>query len=211
MELPAVRDLQTRLEAVGAPYEVLPHPRTGSAIAEAVALGVPACEVAKTVVLVASHGWVRAVVPADDRVSVSKVQRVLQDDSVRLARADELRTHYPEYELGAVPPLGGTRSELAILDTSLVARATVVIEAGTHDASLRLSPRDLVHVSGAWIADIRAEVWEPMDRGAPVVETRAHVGRRTDGTARPGRDDHLTRRPTAPQPRAPRPKGGEKP
>ena len=130
MPLHTVRDLQARLDAVGAPYEVLPHPRTTSAIAEAEALDVPAREVAKTVILVAAHGCVRAVVPADARVSVARVRRVLQDDSVRLAREDELRILYPEYELGAVPPLGGMRSELAILDTSLVERANIVIEGG---------------------------------------------------------------------------------
>jgi Ala-tRNA(Pro) deacylase len=194
MELRAVRDLRTRLDAIGAPYEVLPHPRTTSAVAEARALGLPAREVAKTVVLVASHGCVRAVVPANARVSVSRVRRVLQDDSVRLAREDELRTHYREYELGAVPPLGGTRAELAILDTSLISRATIVIEAGAHDTSLRLSPRDLVHACGAWIADIRAEepahhVPQPRER---LVETRVRVRRRADGARPAAPDDHRT-------------------
>jgi prolyl-tRNA editing enzyme YbaK/EbsC (Cys-tRNA(Pro) deacylase) len=155
MQPAAVHDLQAKLDAVGAAYELLPHPRTTSAIAEAASLGVPPCEVAKTVILVASHGCVRAVVPADARVSVPDVRRVLQDDSARVAGEDELRRMYVEYELGAVPPLGGTRAELAIVDTSLIARPTIVIEAGRHDASLRVSPRDLVHVCGAWIADIR--------------------------------------------------------
>jgi Ala-tRNA(Pro) deacylase len=149
-----VRELSSR--QLG--YELIPHRRTMTAGDEAAALGVPADEVAKTIVLVAGSGYVRAVLPASERLDLHKVRELLGNGKdARLATETELAGAYPMFELGAVPPFGGPAGDRAILDRRLVEKGTVVIEAGTHSESLRVTAQDLVTVTGAEVADISTE------------------------------------------------------
>jgi prolyl-tRNA editing enzyme YbaK/EbsC (Cys-tRNA(Pro) deacylase) len=72
---------------------------------------------------------------------------------VHLASEDDLRRDYPEFELGAVPPIGG-RHDPVIVDPKVAERESVVIEAGTHDESLRIAAADLLQLTGAPVTDI---------------------------------------------------------
>lgn len=139
-------------------YTVVPHLRTQSALAEARAVGVTAHEVAKTIVVVTGDGYVRAVVRADDRLDLHKLRHAI--DSVaklRLATEAELGAAYPAFELGAVPPFGGPAGDRAIVDAALAREQEVVLEAGTHDRSIKLHMQDLLALSGAEVADIAAD------------------------------------------------------
>jgi Ala-tRNA(Pro) deacylase len=64
--------------------------------------------VAKTLVLKAPAGFVRAVLPSSCRVDVRKLAEAVGESRkhVGLATEDELAQEYPEFELGAVPPFG---------------------------------------------------------------------------------------------------------
>jgi Ala-tRNA(Pro) deacylase len=110
-------------------------------------------QVAKTVVVRAGGGCVRAVVPASCRLDLEKLAALLGSETMLLTES-ELDGAYPQFELGAVPPFGGPRGDRVVVDTALVDAGYVVVEAGTHDASLRLRPRDLVALADAEVADI---------------------------------------------------------
>jgi Ala-tRNA(Pro) deacylase len=146
------------LEQAGIDFDVLEHARTMRAVDEAAALGVEAEEVAKTLVLVAPGGNVRAVIAASERIDVHKVAALLAvgGKKVRLASEEDLARDYPEFELGAVPPFGG-REDRVLVDERLAGRDSVVVEAGSHDRSVRLNPADLVRLTGAQVADIGRE------------------------------------------------------
>ncbi len=154
----ATSDLTSVLDDAGVKYELLPHAHTESALAEAEALGVSPDDVAKTLVVKTADGYVRAVLPASARLDLGKVRAIQGGGggrhTVHLASEDDLRRDYPEFELGAVPPVGGSRRDPVVVDLQLADRESVVIEAGSHDESLRLAPTDLVHVSGASVASI---------------------------------------------------------
>jgi Ala-tRNA(Pro) deacylase len=145
--------LLAELDAAGLAYTVIPHRRTETAAAEAEALGVPAGTVAKTIVLGTPDGFVRAVLPASERLDLHKVRDLLAAKDVELATELQLAGAYPDYELGAVPPLGGG-DDGVLLDTRLAASETLLVEAGVHDASLRLRTTDLVAHTRASIADL---------------------------------------------------------
>ena len=66
-------DVTRLLDEAGIDFDVLEHPRTESATDEATVLGVRPEEVAKTLVLVASGGNVRAVLAASERIDLQKV------------------------------------------------------------------------------------------------------------------------------------------
>ena len=65
------------LEEAGVDFDVLEHAHTERAADEAAALGIGPEEVAKTLVLVASGGNVRAVLAASERIDLRKVAAVL--------------------------------------------------------------------------------------------------------------------------------------
>lgn len=141
------------LDAASIAYTVIPHRPTFTAADEAQALGVPANAVGKTVVLTTPDGLVRAVVPASERLDLRKVRELLASREVELATEQQLAGAYPEFDLGAVPPLGGGQDPV-LLDTRLEASESVLVEAGAHDASVRLKTDDLVTHTGARIADL---------------------------------------------------------
>jgi Ala-tRNA(Pro) deacylase len=159
-ELPmATEDLTRVLDEAGVPYELLSHAHTESAVAEANALGVAAAEVAKTLVLNVPEGYVRAVLPASERIDLRKLREVRGGarDDVHFASESDLARDYPEFELGAVPPVGGARRDPVVLDSRLAERDSIVLEAGTHEASVRVSAADLLRVANAEVADICAD------------------------------------------------------
>jgi prolyl-tRNA editing enzyme YbaK/EbsC (Cys-tRNA(Pro) deacylase) len=151
-------DVTGFLEEAGVDFDVLEHARTERAADEAAALGIEPEEVAKTLVLVAPGGNLRAVLAASARVDLHKVAALLGvgGKKVRLASEDELARDYPEFELGAVPPLSG-REDQVIVDERLAGRDSLVLEAGSHDRSVRLKAAELVRLTGALMADICRE------------------------------------------------------
>jgi len=101
----------------------------------------------------------RAVVPASGRLADRKLRDLIRGSKkdVHLATEDDLRRDYPDFELGAVPPVGGTRRDPVIVDSRVTARGSVVLEAGSHEQSLRIASSDLVRAAGAEVADIYKE------------------------------------------------------
>jgi Ala-tRNA(Pro) deacylase len=151
----ASNDLTRLLEAEGVEYQLLPHDHTESAFAEAEALGVDPTDVAKTLVVETPDGYARAVLPASERLDLRKLGDFLGagKKKVHLASEEALARDYPEFDLGAVPPLGGRR-DAVVVDRRIAERESVVLEAGSHDESIRVARDDLVRVTGAKVADI---------------------------------------------------------
>lgn len=150
------RELTTALDKAGVGYELLPHAHTERAADEAEALGVAPAEVGKTLVLTTPSGYVRAVLPASERLDFRKVGEVLGvgKKSIHLSTEDDLARDYPEFDLGAVPPFGDGRGDRVLVDSRLAERPSVVVEAGSHDESVRLPTADLVRLAEAEVADI---------------------------------------------------------
>jgi len=146
--------LVQQLEQASVAYELIEHARTTTAAAEAHALGLKPREVAKTVVLSTPDGFLRAVLPASERLDLGKVRGLLGTKEVQLATEMVLAGAYPEFELGAVPPLTGGDGDRVLVDRRLRKNEWVVLEAGTHEQSLRLRVSDLVELSDARVVDL---------------------------------------------------------
>ena len=146
------------LRKAGCDFELLPHSETFSAAAEAHAVGELEEFVAKTVVLRDDRGrQIRAVVPASRRLDLAKLAREVDADEVTLLDEPELLGSYPQFELGAVPPLSGPAGDAVVIDKTIVAHDHVVFEAGVHDTSVLLRTEDLLAASGALVADIASD------------------------------------------------------
>ncbi len=149
-------DLRHELDRAQLDYDLIEHRRTETAGDEARAIGVPPEQVAKTVVLATAVGYVRAVIAASAHLDLHKLRQLLGDKHARLASEAELVLAYPMYELGAVPPFGVPAGDRVLFDRRLAQRDSVVLEAGSHNESLRMKTADLLILSGAEVADIAA-------------------------------------------------------
>ena len=146
--------LTAALERAGVGYEVLEHAPTDRAADEAKALGLDPSEVAKTIVVTTGEQSFRVLLPAADRLDMHKLRDVLEaGKELHLLSEEALRQEYPEFELGAVPPLGG-RDDSVVVDRRVAEHERIVFEAGAHDRSVRVGASDLVAATGARVADV---------------------------------------------------------
>lgn len=151
-------DLTSVLDEAGIEYELLSHAHTERAADEAEALGLPPAAVAKTLVLAAPEGHLRVVLPASERIDLRKVRDYVEGGkSIHFAAEDELARDYPEFELGAVPPFGGAAGDRVLVDSRVAKQRSVVLEAGSHERSVRLETADLLRLTEGEIVDICKE------------------------------------------------------
>jgi Ala-tRNA(Pro) deacylase len=149
--------LTEALDEAGVAYEVLEHARTDRAADEAAALGLRTDEVAKTIIVTAGAGNTRVVLPAAARIDMHKLRDLLEGGKeLHLLSEDALGRDYPEFELGAVPPVGGPKDPI-VVDRRIADLDKVVFEAGAHDRSVRIAAADLVAWPSARVADVCAD------------------------------------------------------
>jgi Ala-tRNA(Pro) deacylase len=144
------------LDREGIPYELVEHERTESAAAEASAAGLPASDVAKTVVLRDEAGVRLAVIPASERLDMHKLREELGSRGLRLLTEREMANQFDDFEVGAVPPFGPMLHALELVDQRLLDHERVLCSGGDHEHGVLLDPRDLVRAGQARVADICA-------------------------------------------------------
>jgi Ala-tRNA(Pro) deacylase len=150
----AETDVLSILNDAGVEYELLAHPRTETAAEEAETLGLDPKEVAKTLVVSTPAGYLRAVLPASERIDLRKLREHVEGGKrIHLATEEALERDYPGFELGAVPPFGGN-GDRVLVDSGLAERETVVLEAGSHEQSVRIRTMDLLDLTGAEVVDL---------------------------------------------------------
>ena len=149
-------DVTRLLDDAGAEYELLHHAHTERAVAEAEALGLEPADVAKTLIARTPGGMLRALVPASERIDMRKLREAVggAKDEVQLASEEDMARDYPEFPLGAVPPVGGARNDPVIVDRKLVEREWLVFEAGSHDDSIRVRTDDFLRITDARTAEL---------------------------------------------------------
>lgn len=149
--------LTQALDSSDVAYELLEHAPTDRAAEEASALGLRPNEVAKTIVLTTGIRNMRVLLPASERIDMHKLRELLDTGKeLHLLTEEAMQRDYPEFELGAVPPLGG-REDAVVVDSRVAALDQVVFEAGSHDRSVRVKAADLIAATGARVADVSAD------------------------------------------------------
>jgi Cys-tRNA(Pro)/Cys-tRNA(Cys) deacylase len=147
----------TALDRAGVPYSLASYAydpnaeRVGLQAAEA--LGVPAGEVLKTL-MVRADGKPACVVLASDReVAMKRLAAALGAKSAEMMKpADAERM--TGYRVGGVSPFGQKRAVPTVVDADAAALAEAFVNAGQRGLQARLVPADLVRVLGATVAAI---------------------------------------------------------
>ncbi len=135
--------------ALGPDYQVLEFDAgTRTAAEAAAAIGCSVAEIAKSLIFRAepSGRAVLVIASGTKRVDERKVGDLVGEKIVR-ADADFVRQK-TGFAIGGVPPLGHAEPLLTLIDESLSAFEAIWAAAGTPNAVFRLTPADLLRLTG---------------------------------------------------------------
>ena len=130
-----------RLEQRGCVFEVIPHRQAYTSVDEARALGIEVGEVLKTLALRTGSGYALMVIPASHRLDLHLAREALGDNRARLASEEELGRDFPDYELGALPPLGALLDAQVYVDPEVLGHDTVTFAAAPRTSRSRCRSR----------------------------------------------------------------------
>lgn len=143
------------LDEQGLDYEVVEHEETYSATQEARADGVPPADVAKTIVLRDDEGYRLAVIPGSERLDLSRVRELLgASKSLRLATEEEMAADFPDFDVGALPPIGPLLPATEVIDRQLLNHDRIAFAAGDHRHGILIDPNDLIQLTQATVGDV---------------------------------------------------------
>src|SRR5215218_2268485 len=137
-----------QLEQRGSIFEVIPHQQAYTSVDEARALGIEVNEVLKTLAVRTGPGYALMVIPASHRLDLHLVREALGDSRARLASEEELGRDFPDYELGALPPIGALLDTQVYVDPEVLGHDAVTFAAGSQTESVKLQTQELFGSGG---------------------------------------------------------------
>jgi Ala-tRNA(Pro) deacylase len=120
--MPLGKKLERFLHTQRAEHARSVHPGAETARAVANEEAISPHRVAKTLVFHGDKGFGMAVLPANLRADLDELKSVLGLRDIRLASQAELRSLFPDCELGAMPPFGNLYGMPAVADANLATR-----------------------------------------------------------------------------------------
>jgi Ala-tRNA(Pro) deacylase len=120
-------------------YEVCEHVHTDTSAQTARCAHVPPHHLAKSVILEDERGCLMAVVPADQRVHIGALARLLGRHELHLSDEERIKQLFNDCAPGAVPALGMAWGMETIVDRALESAPEVYIEAGDHEQLIKLT------------------------------------------------------------------------
>jgi Cys-tRNA(Pro) deacylase len=120
------------------------------------ALGVPPAAIVKSIVFEQKNDATRtclAVVPGDARVSRSKVGAAVAMAQLKLASPVTVE-RATGYRVGGVPPVGHRTPIRVVLDRRVLESAVVFGGGGDEWHMLRITPQEILRLTGATVADV---------------------------------------------------------
>lgn len=134
--------LETILNEREIPYKKLWHRRAYTSQELASAERVSGYEVAKPVVVKGMRGYAMCVVAAPDHLDLLRVARLLDEERVDLATEAEMKSLFPDCELGAEPPIGSLFGLRTVVDKRLMEDDRLFMQAGSHTEAVRMRRDD---------------------------------------------------------------------
>ncbi|WP_448207354.1 YbaK/EbsC family protein [Azospirillum sp. sgz302134] len=153
---PSARRVQDLLDSIGLGHTVVEHEgstRTSEDAANAV--GCAVAEIAKSLIFRAKESGhpVLVVASGANRVDEKAVGRLI-GEKIERADPDFVREN-TGFAIGGVPPLGHAVAPLVLIDADLMAFETIWAAAGTPNAVFRLTPAQLVSMTGGRVEAVR--------------------------------------------------------
>lgn len=130
--------LVTYLDENRVPYQTLHHSSDFTSQETAAHTRTPGREFAKTIALRIDDGYAVGVLPAHHHVDFEKLRRWTNAREIRLATEDEMRSLFPDCEVGAQPPFGNLYGVPVYVSAALAGDEHVTFNGGSHEDVIRM-------------------------------------------------------------------------
>lgn len=146
------------LDENGIEYQIAEHPLAYTAAEVAGKQHIPGKQMIKAVIVKTEEEFIMCVLPAIHMVDFEKLKHVLNVEDLELAEENDLKSLFPEYDLGAEPPFGHLYGLKVFVDSILNEDDEVVFNAGTHTDVVKLKFSDFVRLVEPQIAEIGSHI-----------------------------------------------------
>ncbi len=130
------------LDSSGIKYLKISHSPAYTAQEIAASAHIPGRELAKTVMVKVDGEMAMAVLPASYRVDFKLMKKASGAKKVDLAGEEEFKEHFPECEVGAMPPFGNLYDMDVYVAESLAEGEEIAFNAGSHTELIKLAYAD---------------------------------------------------------------------
>jgi Ala-tRNA(Pro) deacylase len=138
-------------------YDAVHHPEAFTAQELAAIEHVKGRSHAKVVMIKAGSEKFMAVLPADHRVDLEKLDKATGKRTA-LATEAEFKDLFPDCAVGTMPPFGHLYGMGTYVDTSLTEAGNIVFEAGTHSDAIKMSYADYARLAKPTVADFSVKL-----------------------------------------------------
>jgi prolyl-tRNA editing enzyme YbaK/EbsC (Cys-tRNA(Pro) deacylase) len=153
---PSAQRIQDRLDSLGFGHRVVEHEgSTRTSEDAAAAVGCDVAQIAKSLIFRTKESIRPVLVIASgvNRVDEKAVGRLIGE---KIERADpEFVRESTGFAIGGVPPIGHAVPPLVLIDADLMALDVVWAAAGTPNAVFRLTPSELLRITGGRVEAVR--------------------------------------------------------
>lgn len=150
----AAQKLKAFLDQEGVKYLTVQHSAAYTASEVARSAHVAARDFAKTVIIRVDGVPAMLVLPATRRLLLHELREMFQSEQVRLATESELRSLFPDCEVGAMPPFGHLYGMKVYVAASLAHEKEIAFNAGTHTEVIKLSYEDFERLEKPFVLDL---------------------------------------------------------
>jgi len=134
--------LKTFLDEHDIRYLTITHSMAFTATDIAHSAHIRSKHMAKTVIIKINDKLAMAVVPANYKVNLRLLAEALQDSKVELASEQEFTRHFPDCEVGAMPPFGNLYNMDVYVAEQLTENEQIIFNAGSHMELIQMDYKD---------------------------------------------------------------------
>lgn len=141
-----VQQLKEYLDQAGVEYMCLSHPTAFTAQQLAHHVKIAGDRVVKTVIIELDGKMAMLVMPATWRIHWDRLSQILDTDFIDLADEQEFQDHFPDCEVGAMPPFGNLFGMSVYCAEALTRQPELAFAAGTHTESIHMKTDDFLNL-----------------------------------------------------------------
>jgi Ala-tRNA(Pro) deacylase len=138
----AVAKLKEYLDREGVKYAAVSHSPAYTTQKVAESAHIPGRQLAKTVIVKLDGEMAMAVLSANQKVIMQDLRDMTGSENVKFATEDEFEKHFPDCEIGAMPPFGNLYGMEVFVAESLAGNEEIAFNACSHTEVIRMSYAD---------------------------------------------------------------------
>lgn len=178
-------------------YTAAKHPVVYTAQEIAAAQHIPGRQLAKSVLVKTDSGLTLAVLSAIHLIDLKKLKALLRAKKLTIAKETDIKSHFPDIEVGAMSPFGNLYGVPVAVDRALGEAKEMAFNAGSHTDTIKLRYEDFARLVKPKVGVFSQPVEKPVARKGQGKKTRAGTPtRRNARAARPtSRTTRRTKKP----------------